>query len=88
MNYCQDQLKKKKRDSPSEILQTIGYKEDTTYLEMNEAIASLSTAEQRGDEDEQFTEVTIDAKGIINPVKIEFVAYPNYLNGSVSLQVK
>ncbi|MET0960481.1 MAG: sigma-70 family RNA polymerase sigma factor [Psychrobacillus psychrotolerans] len=47
MNYCQDQLKKKKRDSPSEILQTIGYKEDTTYLEMNEAIASLSTAEQQ-----------------------------------------
>ena len=41
-----------------------------------------------GDKDEQFTEVTIDAKGIINPVKIEFVAYPNYLNGSVSLQVK
>ena len=41
-----------------------------------------------GDQDEQFTEVTIDAKGIINPVKIEFVAYPNYLNGSVSLQVK
>lgn len=41
-----------------------------------------------GDQDEQFTEITIDANSIINPVKIEFVAYPNYLNGSVSLKVK
>ncbi|MGB3100833.1 MAG: hypothetical protein WBB56_02915, partial [Psychrobacillus psychrotolerans] len=41
-----------------------------------------------GDQDEQFTEITIDENSIINPVKIEFVAYPNYLNGSVSLKVK
>lgn len=41
-----------------------------------------------GNNDEQFSEITLDAKGIINPVKIDFVAYPNYLNGSVSIQVK
>ena len=39
-------------------------------------------------EEEQHTEITLDAKGIINPVKIDFVAYPNYLNGSGSIQIK
>lgn len=41
-----------------------------------------------GDEEEQHAEITIDAKDIINPVKIDFIAYPNYLDGSVSIQVK
>ena len=47
MNYCQDQLKKRKRYSSSEILQEIGFNEDTTQLEINEAIASLSIVEQQ-----------------------------------------
>lgn len=47
MNYCQDQLKKRKRYSSSEILQEIGFNEDTTQLEINEAIASLSCVEQQ-----------------------------------------
>ena len=41
-----------------------------------------------GDEKEQYAQIKVDAKGIINPVKIDFVAYPNYLDGSVSIQVK
>ncbi|WP_277587366.1 DUF4179 domain-containing protein [Psychrobacillus antarcticus] len=41
-----------------------------------------------GEEEGQFAEVSLDAKGIINPVKIDFIAYPNYLNGSVSIQIK
>lgn len=47
MNYCQDQLKKHKRYSSSEVLQEIGFNEDMTHLEMNEAIASLSSVEQQ-----------------------------------------
>lgn len=47
MNYCQDQLKKSKRFSASENLQSIGFNEDTTHLEMEEAIASLSSVEQQ-----------------------------------------
>lgn len=47
MNYCQDQLKRRKRYSSSEILQEIGFSEDTTHIEMNEAIASLSSVEQQ-----------------------------------------
>lgn len=47
MNYCQDQLKKSKRYSSSETLQEIGFKEDTSHLEINEAIASLSSQEQQ-----------------------------------------
>lgn len=46
MNYCQDQLKKRKRYSSSEVLQKIGF-EDATHLEMNEAIESLSSVEQQ-----------------------------------------
>lgn len=47
MNYCQDQLKKRKRYRSSEMVQEIGFKEDTTHLEINEAIASLSSSEQQ-----------------------------------------
>ena len=47
MNYCQDQLKKSKRYSSSEMLQEIGFREDAIHLEINEAIASLSNVEQQ-----------------------------------------
>ena len=47
MNYCQDQLKKSKRYSSSGVRHEIGYSDDTTHLEMNEAIASLSNGEQQ-----------------------------------------
>ncbi|WP_419960947.1 sigma-70 family RNA polymerase sigma factor [Psychrobacillus sp. BM2] len=47
MNYCQDQLKKRKRYRSSEMVQEIGFNEDTTHLEINEAIASLSSSEQQ-----------------------------------------
>ena len=47
MNYCQDQLKKRKRYSSSETLQEIGFNEDTTHLEIHEAIASLTSREQQ-----------------------------------------
>lgn len=51
-------------------------------------IVEIPTQSNRGDEVEQFSEITVDAKDIINPVKIDFIAYPNYLDGSVSIQVK
>ncbi|SDN27387.1 protein of unknown function [Psychrobacillus sp. OK028] len=41
-----------------------------------------------GNNDEQYAEITLDAKDIINPVRIDFIAYPNYLKGSVSIQIK
>ena len=47
MNYCQDQLKKKKRFITSEAAQEIGIHIDTSYMEMEEAIASLSNREQQ-----------------------------------------
>ncbi|WP_192797446.1 sigma-70 family RNA polymerase sigma factor [Psychrobacillus glaciei] len=47
MNYCQDQLKKKKRFISNEVLQEIGgYSVDST-MELEEAIASLSSDEQQ-----------------------------------------
>lgn len=36
----------------------------------------------------QQTTVTLDSKNLINPIKVDFYAYPNYLNGSVSIQIK
>lgn len=36
----------------------------------------------------EYAEAMLDAKGIINPVRIDFVAYPNYLDGSVTVQIK
>lgn len=47
MNYCQDQMKKSKRYSSVEMLPEIGHSEDTTHLEINEAIASLTSGEQQ-----------------------------------------
>ncbi|MFF2753288.1 sigma-70 family RNA polymerase sigma factor [Psychrobacillus sp. NPDC058041] len=46
MNYCQDQLKKKKRFISNEVLQEAGYSVDST-MELEEAIASLSSDEQQ-----------------------------------------
>ncbi|WP_253278859.1 sigma-70 family RNA polymerase sigma factor [Psychrobacillus sp. FJAT-21963] len=47
MNYCQDHLKKNKRYISNEFLQEMGYYTDNTNLEMEESIASLSSAEQQ-----------------------------------------
>lgn len=47
INYCQDQLKKKKRFTSNEMLAEIGTSSDDSKLEIEEAIASLSNAEQQ-----------------------------------------
>lgn len=47
MNYCQDNIKKNKRYISNEFLQEMGNYTDNTNLEMEEAIASLSSAEQQ-----------------------------------------
>lgn len=47
MNYCQDQLKKKKRYIPGEGMQEFGTVENFTFLEIEEAVAILPEAEQR-----------------------------------------
>ena len=46
MNYCQDQLKKKKRFISNEVLQEAGYSVDSN-MELEEAIASLTSDEQQ-----------------------------------------
>ncbi|MFJ7825628.1 DUF4179 domain-containing protein [Psychrobacillus sp. NPDC096623] len=51
-------------------------------------VVDLLGESNSGNENEQYAEVTIDTKDIINPVKLDFVAYPNYLDGSVSIQIK
>ncbi|MFJ5769440.1 sigma-70 family RNA polymerase sigma factor [Psychrobacillus sp. NPDC093180] len=47
INYCQDQLKKKKRFTSGEMLGEIGNHSDNLKLEIEEAIASLSKADQQ-----------------------------------------
>lgn len=47
INYCQDQLRAKKRFSSSNDLQEFGDEENFTYLEIEEALAVLSNTEQR-----------------------------------------
>ncbi|TQR15047.1 sigma-70 family RNA polymerase sigma factor [Psychrobacillus lasiicapitis] len=47
INYCQDQLKKKKRITSVELLGEIGNHSDNLKLEIEEALASLSKAEQQ-----------------------------------------
>ncbi|TQR20769.1 sigma-70 family RNA polymerase sigma factor [Psychrobacillus vulpis] len=47
MNYCQDQLKKRKRFISNEVLQEIGFHSNDTTLEIEEAIASLTNSEQK-----------------------------------------
>lgn len=51
-------------------------------------VVDILTGSSSGDGIEHYEEITLDAKDIINPVKIDFFAYPNYLNGSVSIQIK
>lgn len=47
MNYCQDQLRLKKRYTSSEHLQETGTSESYTFLEIEEALAALPDKEQR-----------------------------------------
>lgn len=47
MNYCQDQLKKKKRYISNEVLHEIGFHMNDSTLEIEEAIASLTSSEQQ-----------------------------------------
>lgn len=47
MNYCQDQLKLRKRYTTQETKVELAGQEDTSYLEMREALATLSTEEQQ-----------------------------------------
>ena len=46
MNYCQDQLRKKKRYISSEELLEFGMDVDYTHLEIEEALATLPESEQ------------------------------------------
>ncbi|WP_166462377.1 DUF4179 domain-containing protein [Psychrobacillus vulpis] len=54
----------------------------------NGGVVEIPTQSTWNDEEYQYSEITLDAADIINPVKIDFVAYPNYLDGSVSIQIK
>lgn len=47
MNYCQDQLRKKKRFISSEEVQEFGHETNFAFLEIEEALATLPEAEQR-----------------------------------------
>ncbi len=47
INYCQTQLKKNKRFISTDALQVQGYDENSSYLEIEEAILSLSEKEQQ-----------------------------------------
>jgi RNA polymerase sigma factor (sigma-70 family) len=47
MNYCQDQIRTRKRFTSTETLHELGTNPNFTYLEIEEAVASLTDAEQR-----------------------------------------
>lgn len=47
INYCQTQLKKNKRFLSSDFLQEQRYDENSSYLEIEEAISTLSEKEQQ-----------------------------------------
>ncbi|MER2262105.1 MAG: sigma-70 family RNA polymerase sigma factor [Psychrobacillus sp.] len=47
INYCQTQLKKNKRFLSEDTLPKLGYNENSTYLEIEEAISTLSEKEQQ-----------------------------------------
>lgn len=47
INYCQTQLKKNKRFLSSDFLQELGYEENSSCLEIEEAISTLSEKEQQ-----------------------------------------
>lgn len=47
MNYCQDQMKKKKRFSNSELINEISVNNDLVQFELQEALSKLSEQEQQ-----------------------------------------
>ncbi|MGE7623161.1 sigma-70 family RNA polymerase sigma factor [Viridibacillus sp. NPDC096237] len=47
MNYCQDQKEKSKRFTTNDKLREIAIMDDTRFLELNEAMASLSKKDQQ-----------------------------------------
>ena len=51
-------------------------------------IVDIPEQSNRGNDEEQFSINTLNEKDIINPVRLDFIAYPNYLEGSVSIQIK
>lgn len=51
-------------------------------------IVDIPTQSTWNDDEYQYSEITVDAANLIDPVRIDFIAYPNYLNGSVSIQIK
>ncbi|MFJ8065967.1 hypothetical protein ACIQYS_15170 [Psychrobacillus sp. NPDC096426] len=40
------------------------------------------------DEKYNYSTISLDSQNIVNPIKLCFSAYPNYLEGSVSIQIK
>lgn len=51
-------------------------------------IVDIPIQSNRGNDEEQFSVNTLDEKDIINPVKLYFISYPNYLDGSISFKIK
>lgn len=51
-------------------------------------IVDIPGQSNHGNDKEQFSINTLDEKDIINPVRLDFIAYPNYLDGSASIQIK
>ena len=51
-------------------------------------IVDIPGQSNHGNDKEQFSINTLDEKDIINPVRLDFIAYPNYLDGSASIQLK
>ena len=41
-----------------------------------------------GDGENYYSDVNFESKNLVNPIKTDFWAYPNYLDGSVSIQIK
>lgn len=51
-------------------------------------IVDIPGQSNHGNDKEQFSINTLDEKDIINPIRLDFIAYPNYLDGSASIQIK
>ncbi|MFJ5769441.1 DUF4179 domain-containing protein [Psychrobacillus sp. NPDC093180] len=54
----------------------------------NGGVVDIPSQSMRGDGEHEYSEIIVDAADIINPVRIDFIAYPNYLDGSMSIQIK
>ncbi|MFJ8065965.1 DUF4179 domain-containing protein [Psychrobacillus sp. NPDC096426] len=48
----------------------------------------MPSESMRGDEKYNYSTISLDSQNIVNPIKLYFSAYPNYLEGSVSIQIK